>query len=114
MKIIECILKIYPDWKGTVWENDYSKIKLNELETRPIPTLAELAAVWPQIEADRIATEQAETQRVEAKAQAFLDNLPSWQEVSDAIDAATTIAACKVILKRLARVVYWLARDRAD
>lgn len=49
-----------------------------------------------------------------AKAKAILDNLPSWQTVSDAIDAATTLAACKVIIKKLARVVYWLARKRAD
>lgn len=46
--------------------------------------------------------------------QAIVDNLPSWQQVSDAIDAATTIAACKVILKKLARVVYWLAKNRND
>lgn len=48
------------------------------------------------------------------KAQALIDNLPSWQQVSDTIDAATTIAACKVILKKLARVVYWLAKNRND
>jgi hypothetical protein len=114
MNIIMCIKKIYPDWSGAVWDNSYAGIKPNELETRPTPSLAELEAVWPQIEAERIAAEQAEAARIEAKAQALIDNLPTWQAVSDAIDAATTIAACKVILKKLARVVYWLAKDKAD
>jgi len=47
-----------------------------------------------------------------AKAQSITDNPPSWQAVSDAIDAATTLAACKVIIKKLARVVYWLAKNQ--
>jgi hypothetical protein len=55
----------------------------------------------------------AEVARQAAKAQAYVDNLPSWQAVSDAIDAATTIAALKVIVKKMARVVYWLAKDKA-
>ena len=62
-------------------------------------------------EAAAIAAEEA---RIAAKAQAIIDNLPSWQQVSDAIDAATTIAAIKVIIKKMARIVYWLAKDRAD
>lgn len=60
---------------------------------------------------DAIAAEEA---RIAAKAQAIIDNLLSWQQVSDAIDGATTIAAIKVIIKKMARIVYWLAKDRAD
>ena len=52
MNLIECILKIYPDWRGVVWDNDYAKIRPHELETRPIPTLAELEAVWPEVQAE--------------------------------------------------------------
>jgi len=50
----------------------------------------------------------------EEKAQAFLDNLPSWAAVKTAIEGATTTAALRIIVLKLARVVYWLARDKAD
>lgn len=114
MEIIKCIKKIYPDWRGVVWGNSYEGIKPHELETRPIPSLAELKAVWPQIEAERIAADEAETQRVTAKTKALVDNLPSWTEVDTAITNATNIAALKVIIRKMARVLYWLAKDKAD
>lgn len=50
----------------------------------------------------------------ELKAKAIVDNLPSWAAVKTAIEGATTIAALRVIVLKLARVVYWLARDKAD
>jgi len=52
--------------------------------------------------------------RIEAKAQAIIDNLPTWAEIDAAITAATTIAGLKVIIRKMARVLYWLAKDRAD
>ena len=33
------------------------------------------------------------------------------QEVSDAIDGVSTIAGLKVVVKKLARVVYWMAKN---
>jgi len=48
---------------------------------------------------------------IDAKAQEIIDNLPAWQRVSDAIDSATTIAAMKIILKKIARVVYIHLRE---
>ena len=51
MDIIKCIQKIYPDWRGVVWSNSHEGIKPHELETRPIPTLKELEAVWPGVQA---------------------------------------------------------------
>ena len=62
----------------------------------------------------KIAIREAEEARVAAKAQALINNLPTWQEVADAIDAVTTIGGLKVVVKKIARVVYWLAKDRAD
>jgi hypothetical protein len=59
--------------------------------------------------AGEIAVEAAIVQ----KAQDIADNLPTWQQVSDAIDAATTLAAMKVIVKKLAKIVYWLAKNSA-
>lgn len=44
----------------------------------------------------------------------IVDSLPSWKQVSDAIEAATTIAALKAIVKKMARVVYWLAKNKVD
>ena len=60
------------------------------------------------------AAQAAEEARIAQKQQDIIDNLPSWQQISDAIDAATTIAATKAILKKIARVVYWMAKDKAE
>jgi hypothetical protein len=67
---------------------------------------------------DPIHVAQAQTvlvaQKVQAdKEQAVLDNLPSWKQVSDSIDGAANLAEAKVIIKKLARVVYWLAKNSA-
>jgi hypothetical protein len=37
-------------------------------------------------------------------------NLPSWQIISDAIDQAATLPALKIIVKKMARVLYWIAK----
>lgn len=49
-----------------------------------------------------------------AKEKEIVENLPSWKEVSEAIDGVTTIAGLKVVVKKLARVVYWLAKNKAE
>ena len=61
----------------------------------------------------KLAADQAEADRIAAKEQAIIDNLPSWAVVDQAISDATTIAALKVIVRKLSRVVYWLAKDKA-
>ena len=109
MNIQACLIKL--GYKAVVWNNSYEGIKPHELETRPIPALAELEAVWPQIEAEQIAEQSAKETAQLAKAQEIIDNLPDWQQVSNAIDSATTIAALKVITKKLARVVYIHLRE---
>jgi hypothetical protein len=63
---------------------------------------------------DIIDARLAEEAAIAAKHQALIDNLPSWQQVSDAIDSATTIAALKVIVKKIARVVYWIAKNKEE
>lgn len=57
-----------------------------------------------------IAKEQSEAQK---KAD-IIDALPSWQQVSDAIDGVTTLNGLKVVVKKLARVVYWLAKNQVN
>lgn len=58
---------------------------------------------------EELAAEAAAAQKLRDIA----DGLPSWQQVSDAIDAATTIAALKVIIKKMARILYWVVKNSA-
>ena len=60
--------------------------------------------------ADITPAEKAATVEV-AKVQALVDNLPSWAAVSSAVDGISNLADAKVFLKKLARVVYWLAKN---
>jgi len=65
-----------------------------------------------------LATEEAarlaEEKRIADKLKAITDNLPSWTQVDAAITAIGTLADAKVFIRKLARVVYWLAKDKAD
>lgn len=73
-----------------------------EIPLPPEPTLEEIAA------------EEALEAKIAARAQAILDNLPSWQQVSNEIDAAFTNVAQRAVINKLARVIYWMAKDRAE
>jgi len=64
MNIFACILKIYPDWVGSVRNNSFDGIMPATTETRPIPTLKELEAVWPAVQAEI----EAQKKNDEAKA----------------------------------------------
>ena len=59
------------------------------------------------LELEAIASAQA------AKAQAFIDNLPSWDLVSTAVDNIDSLNSAKAFIKKLSRVVYWLAKGTA-
>jgi hypothetical protein len=63
MDIQSCLIRL--GYKTVVWGNSYEGIKPHELENRPIPSLAELEAVWPIIEAERIAAEKTEKEEAE-------------------------------------------------
>lgn len=56
MNILKCILKLLPNWNGAVWDNSYEGIKPDVSETRPTPSLAELEAVWVEVEAEELKT----------------------------------------------------------
>jgi len=66
MDITNCILEIYPDWNGVVWSNSYEGIKPDAAETRPTPTLAELEAVWPKVEAEQIIIRKRQVYKAES------------------------------------------------
>ena len=57
------------------------------------------------------AARQAEIARQAAKAQAIIDNLPSWAQVNTAIDNIANLADAKAFIKKLTRITYWLAKD---
>lgn len=48
-----------------------------------------------------------------AKKQAFIDNLPSWNAVDTAVTNIANLTDAKAFIRKLARVVYWLARNSA-
>ena len=51
---------------------------------------------------------------IEAKQLAIVANLPSWSQVQTAINNAANLVEAKVILLKLARVVYWLAKNSEE
>ena len=67
MDIFACIVKL--GYKATVRGNSYEGIKPHELEKRPIPTLKELEAVWPEVQAEM------EKDRAVADAKALLNEI---------------------------------------
>jgi hypothetical protein len=70
-------------------------------------------AVKTYLLVSKTAEELAQEAAIAQRAQDIIDGLPTWQRVSDAIDAVSTIAGLKVVVKKLARVVYWLAKNSA-
>lgn len=77
----------------------------------PRPTEAEIQEWTAEYLVWKADQDQAAIALAEEKAAAIADNLPSWQAISDAIDAATTIAALKVIVKKGFRACYVHIKD---
>jgi hypothetical protein len=91
------VLTYYPDYSGRLWgmtDNDYATLIMHD--DGPKPTQAELDAAWPQVQYDR-AYAQVEAQR-RARYQAETDgmffatqreggDLTAWQAAVDAIKA---------------------------
>jgi len=57
---------------------------------------------------------QAASLLIAQRKQAVIDNLPTWLAVSNAIDAADTVIKLRAIVKKMARVQYWLARGTLE
>ena len=64
--------------------------------------------------AEQQAAHDAEEARKAAKAQAFLDNLPSWAQVDQAVTNISDLPSAKAFIRKLARCVYWDVKDKAD
>jgi len=102
--------------KGTLFQNainaGYFSTDIEEKEVSDAEYVAAKAVdpnwiVEQQTIADRAATQKA-------KVQAMVDNFPSWSQVSTAVDNISNLAEAKTFIKKLARIVYWLACDKAD
>ena len=52
--------------------------------------------------------------QIMAKATAVESNLPSWAQVKTAVDNISNLAEAKAFLKKLSRVVYWLAKNSEE
>jgi hypothetical protein len=92
----------------------------------------EVTAAWntshPPLSSEELARREAIRATQLAKAQAILDNLPSWSVVGGKFDtmladatAATNLAQAKAVLieliktcKKIARVEYWIAKDTEE
>ena len=74
------------------------------------PTPLDLEAVDQATVDAYLAQEALQALRV----QGLVENLPTWLQVSKAVDNISNLAGAKVFLKKLARVVYWLAKNTAD
>lgn len=73
----------------------------------------EALKIDPAMIATAAAAKTAKTLE-QAKIAAIQDNLPDWATIKTAIEDATTLAALKIIIMKLARVVYWLAKNQAE
>lgn len=58
------------------------------------------------------AKQDAEIASQQAKIQCMINNLPSWQQVSNSIDSITNLNQMKDIVKKLARVLYWEVKNK--
>ncbi len=61
---------------------------------------------------DIVNARLVEAARIAAKKQSLADNLPSWATVDAAVTSIANLADAKAFIRKLTRVVYWLARDR--
>lgn len=101
--------------QGTLYENG---VRLGYNVTDLLEVEVDMARYLSYLENDPvyIATQAELARQAEEAAQKETDvatNLPSWTSVSTAIGNIANLTDAKAILLKLARVVYWLAKDSA-
>lgn len=114
-ELMKCVSRLRPSgiFSVVVEYSGLPYLKWDQANTTKEPTQAEIEAVLTTVRAEIEAERLVEEAQVQARFNDIASNLPSWAEVSTAIDDVTTLAGAKVILKKLARVTYWLAKDGA-
>jgi hypothetical protein len=99
-------------YHGSLTENTQETYEaLHWHDVREKPSWTALEAAWNTYLANKQGIELAEQNRITAKETAISANLPTWTQVSTAVDAITNLAEAKVFIKKLSRVVYWLAKN---
>jgi len=115
-------------WDGQTGHVEYVGPRSNEPITEEylIPFIAAFNSEKSRVDAIReaelafynspeeVAKRAAIVAAAEAKAEAILTNLPTWARVSTAVDNISNLAEAKVFIKKLSRIVYWLAKDTVD
>ena len=96
--------QLVPEPQCRILANDYDQI--DWYDVRPLPLAEEVEAIDPTPYLP--ATVEA------AKQAAIIDNFPSWVQIETVINNITDLAGAKAFLLKLARVVYWLARNSND
>jgi len=108
-----------PDCDKKYWKTVDGVILEMSVEEKATVDQAEADALAAKLAAEQAAAEAAALARAEldakiaARVADFKTNLPSWLQVADAVDGIANLAEAKAFLKKLARVVYWLAKDSA-
>jgi len=85
-----------------------------DIDAKFIPNEDLAALIEASKTPEQLAAEQAKIDSLAAKAQAFIDNLHSRAAVHNAVNNIANLADAKAFLLKLADVVYWLAKDKAD
>uniref|UniRef100_A0A6M3K2M6 Uncharacterized protein n=1 Tax=viral metagenome TaxID=1070528 RepID=A0A6M3K2M6_9ZZZZ len=101
----DCVL--YHQFSGvdTAESEIKATLDLSEAEREAAQTIADIAAEEARL---------AKIAKIEARLLSINTNLPSWAEVEIAINAVDSLAKARAVLLKLARVVYWLAKNEAD
>lgn len=86
---------------------------LGDIEEREVDDVGYAAAkALDPTEIAAQAEQAAKAAKVAAKLQSIVDNLPSRAAVIVAIDGADTIPKLRTIVKKMANVLYWIAKDQ--
>lgn len=114
LKSTNRILEMQSDAKaGTLIQNaiaqGYKETDIIEKEVTAVE-YKDALKIDPVVVATAAAAESAKTLE-QTKITAIQENLPDWATVKAAIDKAATIEEVKTIITKLARVVYWLAKN---
>jgi len=94
-----------------------SAIKLLPVSELPDPEVVKydtVAEAFVPLEAGDITPKAQRILDQETKAQALIDNLPSWAQVDTAIDNISNLGEAKAFIRKLSRVTYWIAKDAED
>lgn len=116
MNITKCILKLHPAAQFLCWENDYDRIEWQPANAFPLPTLEELNAAWPSVQADDDAEIASAAQAKQDRAEAALTDIAAEiAAAQDAVDkwATLTNAQKDALQKQTVQgmiVLYKLAR----